>query len=236
MLKQKFSIEGIPSVLWGETSGKLFIAVHGNMSHKEDEVVAIFAEEAVARGYQVLSFDLPEHGDRKSEFYACSVQNCVRDLGIIMNYAKGISDDISLFACSMGAYFSLLSYRDFPLRQSLFLSPVLSMQRVIENMMKAFNVSEDRLKAEKEIPTPIGPTLFWDYYSYVKANPIEKWENPTAILYGSEDNLSELDVVVGFSEKFNSSLTILEHGEHYLHTKEQLQFLRDWLRKQLYIV
>lgn len=234
MLKQELKIEGIPSILWGSKSDKLFIAIHGNMSHKADVVVALLAEEVTSHMYQVLSFDLPEHGDRKNEPYACTVQNCVRDLETIIHYAQNLYGSISLFACSMGAYFALLAYGDFSLRQCLFLSPILDMERIIENMMTAFGVSEDRLKTEKEIPTPIGQTLFWNYYSYVKTHPIEKWDKPTAILYGSKDDMSELDVVTGFSEKFNSSLTIMEGGEHYIHTEEQLSFYRAWLQEQIY--
>jgi len=65
MKKAHFTIESIPAILWGEPSEKLFIAVHGNMSSKDDEGIVIFAEEAINKGYQALSFDLPEHGDRK---------------------------------------------------------------------------------------------------------------------------------------------------------------------------
>ncbi|MGV2685868.1 alpha/beta hydrolase, partial [Clostridium perfringens] len=87
MFKNKFNISNIPAVLWGEKSEKLFIAVHGNMSNKEDVVIQILAEEARQKGYQVLSFDLPEHGERKSDSTPCKVQFCVSDLSIIMNYA-----------------------------------------------------------------------------------------------------------------------------------------------------
>jgi hypothetical protein len=80
MEKMNLTIEGIPAILWGEPSDKLFIAVHGNMSSKADDVIVIFAEEAIEKGYQVLSFDLPEHGERRDENYACKVQNCVSDL------------------------------------------------------------------------------------------------------------------------------------------------------------
>ena len=65
MLKNNFKISNIPAVLWGEKSEKVFIAVHGNISNKEDAVIQILAEEANRKGYQVLSFDLPEHGERK---------------------------------------------------------------------------------------------------------------------------------------------------------------------------
>lgn len=153
------TIEGIPAILWGEPADKLFIAVHGNMSSKDDDVIVIFAEEAIDKGYQVLSFDLPEHGERKGEDYACKVQNCVSDLTAIMGYAQTISSNLNVFACSIGSYFSLLAYRDLPLEQYLFLSPILNMERIINNMMAWFDISEGRLEAEKEIKTPIGQTL-----------------------------------------------------------------------------
>ena len=234
MKKANLTIEGIPAILWGEPSDRLFIAVHGNMSSKDDDAIVIFAEEAASKGYQVLSFDLPEHGDRKGEAYACKVQNCVGDLDVIAEYAQTISSNISIFACSMGAYFCLLAYRDLPIVQCLFLSPVLSMERVINNMMTWFNVSEDKLKTEKEIETPIGQTLYWDYYCYVKAHPIDTWSIQTAILYGSEDNISEFDVVSEFVKRYNCKLQVLERGEHYFHTEEQLDYFRQWLSKNIF--
>ena len=234
MKKMNLTIEGIPAILWGEPSDILFIAVHGNMSSKDDDVIVIFAEEAIGKGYQVLSFDLPEHGERKGKDYACKVQNCVSDLTSIAAYAQTISSNISVFACSMGSYFSLLAYRGLPLEQCLFLSPILDMERIISNMMTWFNISKDRLEVEKEIETPIGQTLYWDYYCYVKSHPIDTWDIPTAILYGSDDNLSEFNVVSEFIKRYNCKLHVLEHGEHYFHTDEQLHYFRQWLRKSIF--
>ena len=45
MLKDNFKIGDIPAVLWGDKSEKIFIAVHGNMSNKEDTVIQILAEK-----------------------------------------------------------------------------------------------------------------------------------------------------------------------------------------------
>ena len=65
MIKQERTmIDDIPTMIWGEKSSKIFIAMHGNMSNKEDEVIKILAKEVVSKGYQLLSFDLPEHGER----------------------------------------------------------------------------------------------------------------------------------------------------------------------------
>ena len=44
-------------------------------------LVKILAKEVVSKGYQLLSFDLPEHGERKEDTkYLFKVQNCVDDL------------------------------------------------------------------------------------------------------------------------------------------------------------
>ncbi|MBU4440403.1 MAG: alpha/beta hydrolase, partial [Acetobacterium sp.] len=142
---------------------------------------------------------------------------------------------ISLFGCSMGAYFSLLTYKEEDLKQGIFLSPVVDMERIINNMMTWFSVSEEQLQTEREVATPIGQVLYWDYYCYVKEHSINSWNKPTAILYGSADDLCEFDTVSNFAQQFNCDLTVMEHGEHYFHTEEQLEFFRQWLEKRISI-
>lgn len=228
MTKKYLNIKDIPSILWGESKEKLFIVVHGNMSNKEDKFISIFAEEAILKGYQVISFDLPEHGDRKEENYMCSVQNCVKDLQAIMDYAQNISKDVSILACSMGAYFSFLAYKNIPIKKCLSLSPVVDMEKIIEGMMKYFAITKDRLKLEKEISLPNGQNLYWDYYNYVKTNPIDIWDKKTYILYGENDSLVNIEDIKMFCEKFNCDLKIMEGAEHYFHTEEQLSFFKKW--------
>lgn len=233
MFKDKFNISNIPAVLWGEKSEKLFIAVHGNMSNKEDAVIQILAEEALQKGYQVLSFDLPEHGERKSDNTPCKVQFCVSDLSIIMSYAKENWKEVSLFACSMGAYFSLLAYQDDMLKKALFLSPVVNMERIIENMMIWFNITPERLQKEMTIVTPIGQKLYWDYFCYVKQHPINTWNTDTEIMYGAKDELCEFETINYFVKKYSCGLEVMVSGEHYFHTEEQLNVFRHWLRKHI---
>lgn len=232
-MKESFKINHIPATVWGEKSTKVFIAVHGNMSHKEDTVIQYLADEAMKLGYQVLSFDLPEHGERKEENIPCKVQICVEELTVIMNYARRQWEEISLFSCSMGAYFSLLAYQDEKINQALFLSPVVDMRRVIENMMVWFQVTPEILQEKKIIDTSIGQKLYWDYYCYVKENSINKWEINTAILYGENDDLCEVERIKNFVETFECDIKIMENGEHFFHTKEQLKVFRDWLGKQI---
>ncbi len=229
-----FKINNIPSQIWGEKSDKVVIAVHGSMSNKEDDVIKILAENVTNKGYQVLSFDLPEHGERKNDTsYLCKVQNCVEDLKQIMEYAKESYQEIFLWACSMGAYFSLLAYKDEDIKKCLFLSPVVNMKVIIDNMMKWSSVTEEDLKVKKEIQTNFGQTLYWDYYEYVKNNPITNWNKKTSILYGSNDNLQDEKLIKDFANNFNCELSVLEGGEHFFHTEEQLNYYKKWINKML---
>lgn len=233
MKRENFKIGHIPAVLWGKKSDKLFIAIHGNMSHKEDPVIELLADVAVPSGYQVLGFDLPEHGERKDDGISCKVHNCVSELESVLDYAKRRFSEISLFACSIGAYFSLLACSDKNLKQALFLSPIVNMEKIIVNMMEAFGISEDELKQKEVIAILNAPALYWDYYCYVKEHPIEKWNIDTSILYGSNDNLCSLKDLKSFSEKFNCHITIIDGGDHYFHTQEQLNFYLSWLQKKV---
>lgn len=227
MRRQEISIDGIPAILWGMASDKLFIAVHGDQSNKADNDIILLAQTAVSKGYQVLSFDLPEHGGRKEEKRLCNAQNCVKDLKQIFKYAHACTNNISLFGCSIGAYFSMLAYKDESIRQTLFLSPVVDMKRIINNIMSWFDISEEDLEREQEIITPI-KTLYWDYYQYVLDNPVE-WNKVTSLLYGANDNLCELDYVNDFVKHTNANMTIFENGEHFFGTEDQLAFLQKWL-------
>lgn len=223
MIKKYFKIENIPAILWGESSENIFIAVHGNLSNKEDDIIQIFAKKAVSLGYQVISFDLPEHGERVEEDIKCKVWDCVRELNLIMNYVKQNWNNISL-----------LAYKDDFIKQSLFISPVLNMKRIIDNMMLWFDIDEEYLKSKQIVKTPIGQNLYWDYYCYVKDNPIDKWNIPTNILYGLKDDLCESDIVFKFVKRFNCNITVMNKGEHYFHTQEQLKFFKQWVDESIH--
>ena len=117
---------------------------------------------------------------------------------------------VSLFACSLGAYFSLQAYKDITFEKCFFLSPIVNMEYLIKNMFQWFYVMEEMLYTKREIQTSIY-TLSWDYYPYVKKNPITRWSSPTYILYGGKDNLQSLQVIENFAKSNPVSLLSLIH-------------------------
>lgn len=229
---EKLKINEIPALLWNKPSDKLIVAVHGSHSSKIDDCIWILAEEADKQDYQVLSFDLPCHGERVYELEPGRVEPYLANLAEIMKFARKHAPNISLFACSMGAYFSLLAYAEEKLDKCLFLSPVVNMLQVIQFIMLQIGATPEQLQQEKTIPNQF-ETLYWDYYCYVLEHPIQNWPQPTAILRGEHDTLcSPLSVAV-FAQRFGCRLLEQPGGEHWFHTPKQLDFYRQWLQKEL---
>ena len=136
---------------------------------------------------------------------------------------------IILIANSIGAFFSMNAGIDGMIREAYFISPIVDMEKLIVDMMLWANVTEAELKAKGVIHTEFGEDLSWDYLCYVQSHPI-RWNVPTRILYGENDNLTSYETVRAFAERHNAVLTVMEGGEHWFHTEKQMQFLNDWIK------
>lgn len=230
MKPERIEIQGIPALVWGPLSEKAYLCVHGKMSSKESaEGLALIAAQ---RGYQTICFDLPQHGERKDDPHRCDIWNGVHDLNIVADYVFERWQEVSLYACSLGAFFSLHAYADRPIRRCLFQSPVLDMEYLIRQMFLWFGVTEERLAAEQEIDTPVD-VLSWKYFQYVLAHPIQKWAAPTHILYGAKDDLQSLKVVRSFAERFGCEVRVAEHSEHPFMGEGDAQIVSQWLHDHL---
>ena len=230
MHAEGLTIGSIPAILWGKTSDKGFIHVHGKMSRKEyAEGFAMIAEE---QGFQTLSFDLPEHGDRVGGPERCDVWNGIRDLNAIADAAFSRWHRVSLFACSLGAYFSLQAIADRPLERCLFQSPIVDMKWLVEAMMRASGVTEDMLREQGEIPTPID-ALRWDYYRYILAHPVTRWPFRTSILYGALDTMQPREAIDRFCERFGAKLTVFPRSRHAFMEPGDQAVVEGWMRRAL---
>lgn len=143
-------------------------------------------------------------------------------------------DSVFLIANSIGAFFSMVSLSDKKISKAFFISPVVDMEKLICNMIVWANVSEKELEEKRKIPTNFGETLSWKYLCYVRKNPLN-WQIPTFILYGEKDNLTSLETIKNFADKTKANLSIMKNGEHWFHTKEQMDFLDEWIKKLVLI-
>ena len=194
----------------------VIVYVHGKCGNAEE---ANYYRKFLNDDFDIIGFDYKSENpwDAKSEFsdYFDS---------IISEYNKTI-----LIANSIGAYFSLISLVDKKIEKAMLISPIVDMERLILDMTTWANVSEEELSIKKEIETPFGETLSWEYLSYVRKNPIH-WNIPTGILYAEKDNMTSISTITDFSKKINANITVMSGGEHWFHTKEQMDFLDNWIK------
>lgn len=137
-------------------------------------------------------------------------------------------DEMIIVANSIGAYFCMNALQGQKIKKALFISPIVDMEKLITDMMGWANVTEKELCQKGEIETQFGETLSWKYLEYVRNHPIN-WKVPTAILYADQDHLTSRKTIESYIQNHNASLTIMENGEHWFHTEEQLAFLDRWI-------
>jgi hypothetical protein len=144
-------------------------------------------------------------------------------------------DSLILVAVSIGAYFSMHAELEGLADRAYFISPVVDMEKLIGGLMAASGVTEAELEARGVIPTSFGEDLSWEYLTYVRAHPV-RWDLPTKMLCGTADELTSIDTMRAFAVAHGAGLTVMEGGEHWFHTPEQLRFLDDWIRRKEAII
>lgn len=178
--------------------------------------------KAICSGYDVFGMDYNSNmpWEVKEEFPALFDTLC------------GRYDSVIVVANSIGAFLAMNALQNKKIEKALFISPVVDMEKLIGDMMGWAGVTEAELCDRKEIATEFGETLSWEYLCYVRENPVD-WKIPTNILFGTKDNLTSYDTMSRFADKIGAVLTIMKNGEHWFHTKEQMEFLDDWLRHRI---
>ncbi|MDO5561098.1 MAG: alpha/beta hydrolase [Oscillospiraceae bacterium] len=231
METRTFKINNIPAVMYGSQSEKCFLFIHGKQGCKEEGEA--FAKTACRYGWQVLAVDLPEHGERKAESNRFNPWCVIPELRQVFSFMKQDHSVYGLRANSIGAWFSMQSLSNIVFTKCLFVSPVLDMNKLIADMMMWSGVTAEELKSRQEIGTDFGETLSWKYHEFAALHPIEVWNSDTAVLYADKDNLTSRETVDKFVQKHNAKLTVMENGEHWFHTPEQIAVLDEWTENSM---
>ncbi len=195
---------------------KAILYIHGKGGNpKEAEYY-----KALFKEYDVVGFD----------YFSQSPWEAKKEFPELFDHLCGAYKSVTIIANSIGAFFTMSALVDRKIEKAYFISPVVDMESLIQNMMQWANVTEDDLQKQKEIPTSFGETLSWEYLCYVREHPVA-WTVPTNILYGEKDSLTSYETISAFADRIGAALTVMENGEHWFHTKEQMEFLSDWIKK-----
>ncbi|MBQ9522148.1 MAG: alpha/beta hydrolase [Oscillospiraceae bacterium] len=140
-------------------------------------------------------------------------------------------DHSIVVANSIGAFFAMHALGDTPIERAYFISPVVDMERLITDMLQWAGVTERDLMEQGTIETSFGETLSWEYLTWVRRHPVS-WHVPTSILCGANDNLQSPDTIRAFAARTGADVTVMEGGEHWFHTAEQMAFLDNWIQRK----
>ena len=228
METKRFQIGAVTAVLYGGTAARGYLFLHGQMGRKEE--AEAFARVVCPKGFQVLSIDLPGHGERRERGEELTPWTAVPDIRSAADWAERHWNAVFLRANSIGSYLAILAFGT-PER-ALLVSPILDMEALILTMMGWAGVTEHQLEEQGEIVTSSGQVLSWRYLCWVRAHPLYHWTCPIRILYGSGDNMTSRRTVNEFVRRHHAGLTVMEGGEHWFHTAEQLAVLREWEEKE----
>ncbi|APU70607.1 hypothetical protein BI355_0250 [Companilactobacillus crustorum] len=141
-------------------------------------------------------------------------------------------DQIDLVANSIGVYFSMLALQNSSINKALFISPILDMKKSIYDKLQLLGLTTADLENEGEIVVPGSENLSWKYLQFVEDNPIN-WQIPTEILYGQNDDHTSRETLDSFIQSHNAHVTIMKNGQHWFHTKEQVDFLNHWMESKI---
>lgn len=193
---------------------QLVIYIHGKGGNADEaEHYQPLFEESDVIGFDYKADTPWEAKDEFSQFFD--------------THSKGY-DSVILIANSIGAFFSMNALAKKKISEALFISPIVNMEKLITDMMMWAGVTEEELQLRKEIQTEFGEILSFEYLCYVRQHQT-KWNIPTHILYGGKDNLTSRETISEFAYKIGATLTIMEDGEHWFHTDEQMNFLDKWV-------
>ena len=142
-------------------------------------------------------------------------------------------DGVVVIANSIGAFYAYQYLSDFDIQHAFFISPVADMHQLVLNIMKSNGISLEELKKEKAIKIDEKTTLSYDFLKEIEARK-DQWAVPTDILYGEKDQLVSVENIVSFLAKHpDARLTIKERAEHYFHTEEEKEFIKNWILRSL---
>lgn len=230
MKQIQFEIGNIPAVVYGDQSDRVYLYLHGQGGNKEEALE--FSEYACKKGYQVVSIDFPEHGERRDQarFVPWDVEP---ELKAVLSWIKERWNQISIRAVSIGVWFSLCAFEKETFACCLYSSPLLDMNVMIDGLMQEHGVDEEMLKEKQEISYEDGTVLSWKYLMYARKHPVRSLSFNTHILYPKEDGMIPYETVRRFAEDNECTLDVVEDAHHWIHLAKEVEAMHAWVGRYL---
>lgn len=226
---EEFAFAGIPALRWGNPGRRAVVGVHGQFSSKLDPVMAQCGEVIASRGDQLITFDLPAHGDRQDD-KAFNAMIASSEVKAFAQLARSQSTDVSLLASSIGVYFSLCDTPVGAFERAWLVSPLIDLEDYIRDVMAEYSVTDEQLETATVIDTPRA-VLEWPYLRFVVEHPA-RLEIPSWTIRGDQDEVVPLETLNRFVSAPDFELVQIEGGRHFLGQPPHLDAVIKWFEER----
>ena len=226
---EELLLDGVPALRWGKPGGRAVVGVHGQFSNKHDPVMARCGDVIASWGDQLITFDLPAHGDRQED-KAFTPMDASPEVRAFARLARSQSTEVSLLANSIGAYFSLCDTPPGTFERAWMVSPLLDLEYYIRDIMAEYSVTDEQLEAQTVIDTPRG-VLERSYLRFVEEHPA-RLNAPSWMIRGDQDEMVPLSALSRFVGAPGVELVQVEGGQHFLGQPPHLDTVVAWFEER----
>lgn len=147
-------INGVPAKLFRtENAHSTVLAVHGFGGSKESSAISGLAERVCPKGVNVLTFDLPAHGERSGGAEQLDPMRCIEEIVAAEKYIRSeLTDVIYAFATSFGGMCLLHRIERLPhsFRRIVLRVPAVNMAYSLFAISKSCDPSLTAEKAKEQ--------------------------------------------------------------------------------------
>ncbi len=217
----------IPCKLFVPPFGKptgIVIGVHGFAGDKNSSVLTQLALALHKEEWGLVCFDFPAHGDSEAPDEALRVENCKRDLLMVVSWVTAHYPDAScgLFATSFGGYITQLCTKELTGIRKVLRAPAVTMAATLENIVAPIG-REDLLKNGAVCGFERKMHVSGAFYRDLLDHPFPIPNEPLMIIHGTADDVIPYAAVKRLSELCdNICLITVEGADHRFKRPEDL--------------
>ena len=203
---------------------KIVVAMHGWSSSKLASKIDVLAKECLKNNIGLISMDLPGHGDNT---HPLTVANCVRDIGLVVNFARAFGKPVCLYGSSFGGYI-LANYLIATGEQFDSVALIAPATQMHKNLLERKQVKEFQMPiCEKET------TL--KFINDTQKNDIiknaHKIKTKLDIIYAEKDTCVDNNDIFEFAKLVPSNLHCVKGAEHWFKGAGELEKFIEILMK-----
>jgi hypothetical protein len=206
------------------------VGIHGFSGSQNSQVLLMLGDALAAKGYALITFDLPCHGDHQKE-ERLSLEVCFDAVAQAVHYAQSMGADTSIFATSFGAYLTLLylARTKATLAHVILRAPAVYMAESFDVLLKEKGYAQEQevWQMGHEYPLYVDGKFVLD----LKANALENltFEGEVHVIQGQRDTIVDWRKNAAFfADKFGERAQIhyIPHANHFFDgTGERAQVI-----------